>query len=321
MNGTDEESVLIRALPPATDYLTYLTILEYNLSKRELPLLHDLLQDEKLVSNIGWDLVHVLLPLLPESRQCLEDVASLGNPREVILKVTEELDQLQLKAAETLVEESEEDEDDDGDARAVAVHAGKPKSRQLQANPRDVVAFETLMQMLCMLHPRIKAKKPSRFLETSVTATLGAYQRLAESQEATRAVLMFLKTMSGSTRPSLPPRSGELPIPSVASHTAALDPEANSDGIADGEESAMAHLLRVMVSHVILMHLDTLYAPTGGMGWTQRFVEAEYPDRVLSERKTAGLSPFDKEHLRQMDVIVNQILVSPAVPNSVFCDY
>ena len=56
-----------------------------------LPLFHSLLQDESLASNIGWDLAHMVLPMLPQSRECLNDVARLGNPREVILGVCDAL--------------------------------------------------------------------------------------------------------------------------------------------------------------------------------------------------------------------------------------
>ncbi|KAF3483296.1 uncharacterized protein GIQ15_02620 [Arthroderma uncinatum] len=47
---------LIEALPPATDYLTYLTLVEYQLTPARLPILHQVLQDETLTINIGWDL-------------------------------------------------------------------------------------------------------------------------------------------------------------------------------------------------------------------------------------------------------------------------
>lgn len=90
-----DDNPLIQALPPATDYLTYLTLLEYQLTPACLPTLHQLLQDETLTTNIGWDLVQLLLPMLPHSSECLQDVARLGNPREVILRVSDALMQLQ----------------------------------------------------------------------------------------------------------------------------------------------------------------------------------------------------------------------------------
>lgn len=60
----EDESPLITALPPQTDYISYLTIIEHYISEDTLPILHRVLQDEKLTTNIGWDLVHILVPLL-----------------------------------------------------------------------------------------------------------------------------------------------------------------------------------------------------------------------------------------------------------------
>src|SRR6266571_4037768 len=105
----EKQNPLLAALPPATDYITYLTIIEYNLTADILPTLHQVLQDAKLTVNIGWDLVHLLLPLLPDSQQCLQDIAVRGNPREVILKVTEALRLLEFNepAVNSEVEEGE----------------------------------------------------------------------------------------------------------------------------------------------------------------------------------------------------------------------
>jgi hypothetical protein len=43
---------LLAALPPATDYITYLTLIEYNLNEENLPVLHEVLQDTELTANI-----------------------------------------------------------------------------------------------------------------------------------------------------------------------------------------------------------------------------------------------------------------------------
>ncbi|KAJ3519949.1 hypothetical protein NM208_g13923 [Fusarium decemcellulare] len=77
--------------PPATDAFTYLTIVETNLSPEVLPTLQDILEDAKLTNDIGWDLVEMLISL-PDSEACLETIARLGNPREVIIKVLEVLE-------------------------------------------------------------------------------------------------------------------------------------------------------------------------------------------------------------------------------------
>jgi hypothetical protein len=81
--------------PPTTDYLTYLTIVESHLSPAILPTLNEILQDAELTQNIGWDLIQLLLPL-PESGECLATIACIGNPKEVVLKVTEALTLLSL---------------------------------------------------------------------------------------------------------------------------------------------------------------------------------------------------------------------------------
>lgn len=102
------ENPLIAALPPVSDYITYLTIVEYNLTAENLPVLQEVLKDEKLTTNIGWDLVHLLVPHLPDSEGCLREIARLGNPREVILKVTESLRLIDYDS----IEEDEEDDED-----------------------------------------------------------------------------------------------------------------------------------------------------------------------------------------------------------------
>ena len=77
--------------PPATDALTYLTIVETNLSPEVLPTLEDILEDAELTRDIGWDLVEMLISV-PGSQGCLETVARLGNPREVIINGARQTD-------------------------------------------------------------------------------------------------------------------------------------------------------------------------------------------------------------------------------------
>jgi hypothetical protein len=147
------------SLPPATDYLTYLTILESHLSPEILPTLNEILQDAELTQNIGWDLIHLLLPM-PEADQCLSTIARLGNPREVVLKITEALQLLEL-------EEEEEEEFE------VEVEVEKPSD----AEPTTIDRFCTLISLLSIIHPRIKTKylliKPLSLLFPSCIQFLG----------------------------------------------------------------------------------------------------------------------------------------------------
>ncbi|CRK06062.1 hypothetical protein BN1723_001669 [Verticillium longisporum] len=79
--------------PPATDPFTYLTIIGEVISPEVLPALYEILQDAKLTQEIGWDLVEMLIAV-EGSEQCLQTVAQLGNPREVIIKILEVLGDL-----------------------------------------------------------------------------------------------------------------------------------------------------------------------------------------------------------------------------------
>ena len=90
--ATIEDAIqrLKESKPPATDAATYLTIIEMSLTPELLPTLEEILDDVEVTSEIGWDLVDMLIPV-PGSQGCLDRVARLGNPREVIIKVLEDL--------------------------------------------------------------------------------------------------------------------------------------------------------------------------------------------------------------------------------------
>jgi hypothetical protein len=323
--SAEKENPLIAALPPATDYLTYLTVLEFNLTREQLPILHQLLQDEKLTTNIGWDLVHLLLPLLPDSEECLQDVACLGNPREVVLKVTELLEELG----------TEDNEISDDEADAVDNHDGQPTNldstyKQLEARPelaghpafrdegqarKDVdqcARFQSLLHMLCVLHPRIRTKYPSRFLSTSIQSVLPAYASLARFPAATRSVLMFLKSLSGSKRPTLPPRGTEEAIPTVRSAGAGPDPEA-TEAPDTTEAETQSILLRALTTHLARYCLDGFPAVGGGSGiaWTERYSEKRMPGKIVPGRKTVRETFEADDRLKERDALLAQILVNP----------
>ncbi|WEW61228.1 YAP1-binding protein 1 [Emydomyces testavorans] len=219
MATEDHGDPLVEALPPASDYLTYLTILEYQLTPARLPTLHRLLQDETLTTNIGWDLVHLLLPLLPASEECLQDVARLGNPREVILRVSDALMKLQPM-----------DDDEEND---VSGHNEENAERETSLNaaekrvPIHILQFNSLVSMLGILHSRIKTQYPSRFIATSLHAALEAYTE-HPTVETTTAILEFLRDLSSNKRPALPPRSASEQLIQRAAGASAPDPEAET---------------------------------------------------------------------------------------------
>ncbi|KAJ5102137.1 hypothetical protein NUU61_004359 [Penicillium alfredii] len=281
-----DQDPLVQALPPATDYLTYLTLLEYQLTSERLPLLHTLLQDEKLTVNIGWDLVKLLLPLLPESTECLQDVARLGNPREVILRVSEALMQLQP------------DEEDDEDEAAAA-----------KAPPLHVLQFNCLLGMLSVLHTRIQTKSPSRFVATSLQAALEAYTAMP-TNETTLAFLEFFREVAPTKRPAPPPRTAsESSVLRVAA-ASAPDPEAEVSSpspSADNETLLLRKFIQFGLLELLKSYLLSFSSPMDpGMAWAIRMQEQLHPDLRVPDQSQTEAYGANKE-LKERDFIMGKI--------------
>lgn len=333
----DNESPLVQALPPVSDYMTYLTIVEYNLKPESLPILHQVLQDETLAINIGWDLVHLLVPYLPESEQCLQDVSRLGNPREVILKVTEVL---------RLIEYELETEDDDQVRNGDDTGAGASVDRaQADAStyplktaptaegtsipgkaqavevppplPLPVNQFVALLSMLEILHPRIRTQYPSRFLSTSLQAILASFSNsLSHREEMVLAIVKAVRAISGVRRPTLPSRksSGMLSsIPKVTDMPAA-DPEGTVGLEISAEEKALEKkLLQAFITHVLEEYMLNFssHDDVPGMAWCSRIMEKVHPERNVPQSKTFAERFANEESLhRRIDAVGQLVMLS-----------
>ena len=281
--ATDSIKAITESLPPASDYLTYLTILESQLSPEILPTLNDILQDAELTQNIGWDLIHLILPM-KGGEQCLTTIARLGNPREVVLKVTEALQILDLDSVE---------EDTHNDAT--------------KEEPTDIDKFCTLINLLSILHPRIKTKYPSRFLSTSLMALLSAFR---PTNQASLALITFVHTISGKKRPPLPGRKSSLQTPKASSDapspdTSAPDPEAQEE---DPQEAAIQQkLLQSFVTHVL-----EDYVNHNSLEWAARLQESFEPNKVVSG-KSLGEAFKGDPVLVTRDTIAGQLVVCPVI--------
>ena len=244
-----EEDPLIAALPPETDYFTYLTLLEYQLKAGNLPTLTRLLtvDDGTLAQEIGWGLPKLILPLLdkaPEdATKCLEVVARRGNPREVLIQVAEALENLAVleDSDSSGPDQSFDDEEDDETlptfaGEAERIHLGRltlgempplsasgqeesgfsrpdeDSSSTIPTPELSLLEFRILLSMLSILHPRITTMHPSRFLANSLPAALTAYRRLQVDTTATSCFLDSLGKLSGKRRPNLPPRSSNASV-------------------------------------------------------------------------------------------------------------
>ncbi|OAP64875.1 hypothetical protein AYL99_00847 [Fonsecaea erecta] len=325
------EDPLVSALPPATDYMTYLTLLEYQLTPQNLPTLSRLLGDDdgKLAEEIGWDLLKLILPMLKETpeeaNRCLEIVARRGNPREVVVRVAEELEKLSDEAQgsdneDDFDERHDEDELPTFPGEAPRVHLGQMTLQGMSADSpsnkgagESSIAQETvsdkalklqaLFNMLSILHSRIKTQFPSRFLATSLPAALGAYRQVPISAVTTSSFLTMLEKIAGKKRPPLPPRSstqGERPSSSkpaqdVPTSAAPLpDPEAKAEvedtGVNEPSQDEKAIIFRLLDA-VLLEVLDEYMSSLAthdhpSMSWTARLREHCEPRRVVSGRPT-----------------------------------
>lgn len=303
------EDPLVEALPPATDYLTYLTLLEYQLTPDRLPTLHRLLQDETLTTNIGWDLVQLLLPMLPQSLECLQDIARLGNPREVILRVSDALMLLEP-----------EDEDDTPDQSTASVEAQLKRTGIASDHdttgtlPRHVVQFNCLVTMLSVLHSRIQTKYPSRFVAASLQATLEAYSRMPTS-ETTITLLEFFRDVAPAKRPAPPPRVASESSVLRVSATSAPDPEAEAQSPnpsrAD-DRVLVKKFLQFGLIELLKSYLLSLSGPADpGMSWAVRLQEKLHPDTLVPRLLSQMDSYATDSGLRERDMIIGKITVSP----------
>ncbi|KAK4165331.1 YAP-binding/ALF4/Glomulin [Cladorrhinum sp. PSN259] len=275
------------ARPPATDRFTYLTIIEANLLPEVLPTLNEILQDAELTQEIGWDLVYNLVNL-PGSEGCLETIARLGNPREVILKVLETFEVLEQDGYQA------DDEEDDSEAEkkdATAVST--------------IQKFILLLGMLAILHKRIKTKYPSRFLVQTLQTVYSAYR---PNHELTAAIINLVHSLSGERRPPLPSRKSSINVASLGverdASKNAPDPEADREGREDPTESVLQQKLLLSFATCIL----EAYVNGNNMAWAARLLEFFNPERIIPGRKTLMAAFREDQELLARDAIVGKLV-------------
>jgi hypothetical protein len=265
-----------------TDRFTYLTIIEANLCPEVLPTLNEVLQDAALTQEIGWDLVSNLVGL-PGAEICLETIARLGNPREVILKVLETLE---------LLGDGEEAEE------------GKEEEGRKEPAVSPTHRFITLLGMLAILHKRIKTKYPSRFLAQTLHTVYSTYR---PSQEMTASVINLVHSLSGQRRPALPTRRSTVevanPDQSGDSSRNAADPE--EDGREDPAESELQQKLLLSFATCIL----EAYTNGNEMAWAARLLEFYNPEKMVPGRRTLMAAFREEQELLARDAIVGKLVV------------
>ncbi|AEO58020.1 hypothetical protein MYCTH_2035048, partial [Thermothelomyces thermophilus ATCC 42464] len=227
---------------------------------------------------------------LPGSETCLETIARLGNPREVILKVLETLELL----------EAEEREDEENDAEEDGEQTTRPKPA---VSPTH--RFVTLLGMLAILHKRIKTKYPSRFLAQTLQTVFRTYH---PNQEMTASVLNLVHSLSGQRRPPLPSRQSSVnvanPDQTGDASKNAPDPEADRDGGEDPDETELQQRLLLSFATCIL----EAYANGNEMSWAARLLEFYTPDKLVPGRRTVMAAFREEQDLLSRDSIVGKLV-------------
>ncbi|KAM0254835.1 hypothetical protein ACHAQJ_006375 [Trichoderma viride] len=292
--ATTEEIVqrLQESRPPATDIATYLTIVEMSLSPEILPALQEILEDVSLAGDIGWDLVDMLIPI-PGSEECLESIARLGNPREVILKVLEVMEK-------TAAAGEAEDEEKEVVAQGSANQATKGETKVIRH-------FVTLCGMLGILHKRLQVKAPSRFLHTTLETVQRCYD--ATSAASTAAVISLVQSLARKTRPPLPSRKSSVKLDTPFFQDSdpskqAPDPEADRTDILNEDEP---RLITILLQSFITCIIEA-YVNSNSIEWASRMLEYTYPERIVPGRKTMIQTFKEVVELQAKDALVGQLV-------------
>lgn len=316
--ATTDEIVkrLQESRPPATDAATYLTIVEKSLTPEVLPALQEILEDVALTTEIGWDLVEMLINV-PGSEECLESIARLGNPREVILKVLDVMEKTAVsrekEPEEREAEEpQEEEEGDESDKKGKEKEKeGRSAAITTKGETKATRHFVTLCGMLGILLKRLQVKAPSRFLHTALETVQQCYD--ATSAASTAAVISLVQSLARkTTRPPLPSRKSSvmLDTPFQDSDPAkqAPDPEAErSDTLNEDEPQLIANLLQSFITCII-----EAYVNSNSLEWASRMLEYTYPERIVPRRKTMIQTFKEVVELQARDALVGQLVVSIA---------
>ncbi|KAI9640183.1 hypothetical protein NHQ30_011420 [Ciborinia camelliae] len=289
---------IVRLAPTNEDPTAYLQFIQEifiedpppaELRTQLLTVLNDLLQNKEFANLTGWDLAITLFSV-PGSESCLITIARLGNPREVIIGVVEELRKLDLYGIE-----------DDWHGEEAGL-----EDQNKSTEPNELDRFCFILSLLSIIHPRIKTKNPSRFLATTVLAIIKAFY---PSHRAVMAVGKFMQIVSGRKRPTLPGRKSSLGIasvmrPEIESNLPPVpDPEAEEEDPYDSD--IQKKLLQGLVTNMLEIYVD-LYP----LEWAGRLQESYDPKRVVAGRTSLAEAFQMKPEYQTRESVTGQLVVS-----------
>ncbi|RMZ76489.1 hypothetical protein DV738_g4955, partial [Chaetothyriales sp. CBS 135597] len=270
-----QEDPLVAALPPATDYLTYLTLLEYQLKPSNLSTLNRLLREDDgtLVEEIGWDLLRLVLPMLHEVRQEASNCVQLIANRD-----PDELDR------DTAAQQSLVFQELLG-ALSVVHQRIKTKypSRFLATSlPAALGAY--------------------RKLPITVETTAAFLKCLEQLSNPHRPPLPPRASSAGEAGANVPLSPVPLPDPEAASEA-----HTGSNVASENEKAIIKRLLQAVLVEIIDEFLSSLqYDEEPSMRWTSRLREKLEPGRSVPGKETEQARWQKENGLQARDSLIDQ---------------
>lgn len=255
--------------------------------------------------SIAWDLIIVLLPYLDSpfaptvqvAESLIRLAAETGNPREVYVKILQGLTSLAWVPGAgsgdgDYYEDDDEDEEDgrdegDGgeDGNDAAEHSGsesehavsQKRSADQAEDPalpafRALARFRNLLSALCLVHPRISARFPSKFLSTELSTLLVVFTKAVETVNA-KAVTEMVEQLLAFVKIAGPPPA------MLAQQPLSLTPALAGLSLV-ASDSDPERLLQVRLISSFLSHLLSAYV-----------LHTRQPSSVLTLPPPPGLPP------------------------------
>jgi hypothetical protein len=140
---------------------------------------------------------------------------------------------------------------------------------------------------------------------------LSAFNKTRQNiDELTLSAVKFVKTLSGTKRPHLPPRTSTGDMLRAGHGSSVPDPEAQSEPPSTEEEKLGRRLLQSFITHVLEEYMLSLSSDEDvpGMAWSSRLMEKFDPRHVVPNKTTYAERFSEVEPLRSRSAIVGQLV-------------
>jgi hypothetical protein len=256
---------------------------------------------------VAWDVIPLLLPFAvpqePQSKEAedaestavikqandmLDYLASNGNSKEVFLVVTGKIQSLDFRRPHD--ESDDEDEDDFDDEEDDEV-----PERDHKLSPAAFASAKVLLRLLSIIQKRIKTKKPSNFLTTSLLSLVSLITKASRSLplsqlcEVIDLSIQFVETV--------------------------IPKEDTSDSAIAEDRPIQIKLIQAFITHSLESFLTLAKGHTTTLWWSAEWDEHIRPEKtvpsLIKEEYHGGTEAYrrGKDNRKTAQSVVNAILV------------